>query len=316
MISELQQIMIESTERIFSDTVDKKLLDAVETGEFPQALWTLVCENGFHLLATKDSGAELADAFAVLRVAGRYAVPLPLAEILLGNRWLNESSDALISIGVRAGDKALSVPFSEHAVRCLAVTTDNRLYEISKFQRDAGQNIAFEPRDTLSGEFAEIATNDQVYELMALSRLSLASGALNRVLELTIQYVGEREQFGRPIAKFQAVQHNLAVAAAEVAAATRACDGAVEAIGDERFALEVAAGKGRVGEAITVVTEIVHQLHGAMGFTHEHQLHHFTRRLWSWREEFGGETYWQARLGRHLHSLGSDRVWDFIATAK
>ncbi|MBT8115024.1 MAG: acyl-CoA/acyl-ACP dehydrogenase [Arenicella sp.] len=316
MSSELQQIMVESTERIFSDTVDKKLLDAVESGEFPQQLWKLICENGFHLLATTDSGADLADAFAVLRVAGRYAVPIPLAEVLLGNRWLDGSDDNLISIGERSGDRTLTVPWAQQAARCLAVTPDNRVFEISDYQSTSGRNIAFEPRDTLSGNFTEIKTDDDAYELMALSRLSLASGALNRVLELTIQYVGEREQFGRPIAKFQAVQHNLAVAAAEVAAATRACDGAVEAIGEERFVLEVAAGKGRVGEAITVVTEIVHQLHGAMGFTHEHQLHHFTRRLWSWREEFGGESYWQSRLGHHLHSLGADSVWDFIASAK
>lgn len=316
MTNELQQIMVASTEKIFSDTVDKKLLDAVEAGQFPQELWKLVCDNGFHLLATPDSGAELADAFAVLRVAGRYAVPLPLAESLLGNRWLGNDDTALISIGEYSGERVLAVPWAERAERCLAVTPDNKVFEVTDYQRSAGSNIAFEPRDNLEGSFSEIATDDDAFELMALTRLSLATGALNRVLELTIQYVGEREQFGRPIAKFQAVQHNLAVAAAEVAAATRACDAAVEAIGEPRFALEVAAGKGRIGEAITVVTEIVHQLHGAMGFTHEHQLHHFTRRLWSWRDEFGGESYWQSRLGQHIHSLGADQVWDFIATAK
>ena len=51
-----------------------------------------------------------------------------------------------------------------------------------------------------------------------------------------------------------------------------------------------------------------------MGFTHEHQLHHYTRRLWAWRDEYGNETYWQQRLGNHLAGIGADAVWDFIAT--
>lgn len=313
----MQQLMVESTDKIFSDLVDKKLLDAAEGGEFPQQLWQVICDNGFHSLALADSGAELADVFAVLRIAGKHALPLPLAEALLANRWLGNEDASLISIGEASGNAGASrVPWSTQSVRHLAVSTDNRLYEICVSSTNSGQNIAFEPRDGILGELIEIETSEPVYELMALSRIALATGALNRVLEMTLQYVGEREQFGRAIAKFQAVQHNLAVAAAEVAAATRACDGAVESIGEERFAMEVAAGKARIGEAITVVTEIVHQMHGAMGFTHEHHLHHFTRRLWSWRDEFGNETYWQARLGQHIHSLGPDLAWDFIASAK
>ena len=60
--------------------------------------------------------------------------------------------------------------------------------------------------------------------------------------------------------------------------------------------------------------EQVHQVHGAMGYTYEHRLHHFTRRLWAWRDEWGNEFYWQAKLGQHLASLGADRVWGYIAT--
>ena len=138
---------------------------------------------------------------------------------------------------------------------------------------------------------------------------------LEQVLELGIAYAQEREQFGRPIARFQAVQHMLAMVAAEVAAAGRASDAAVAAIGSDRFAFEVAAAKSRVGEAVGLVAEAVHQVHGAMGFTYEHPLHHFTRRLWAWRDEFGSEAHWQALLGRRLCALGADRVWDFLATS-
>ena len=59
---------------------------------------------------------------------------------------------------------------------------------------------------------------------------------------------------------------------------------------------------------------IVHQVHGAMGYTYEHRLHHFTRRLWAWRDEWGNEFYWQAKLGQHLAGLGAEQVWGYIAT--
>ena len=268
MTNELQQLILESTDRVFADLVDKEILDKAETGEFPQYLWNTICENGFHQLSLRDSDAPLADSFAVIRQAGYYAVPVPLAEAMLGNRWLNSVNDEFVSIGLATGTGATGIPWAAQAQATLAVAPDNSLFKLEADQRSLGSNIAFEPRDTLQGQLIELPCEDAAFDLMALSRICLSAGALNRVLEMTIQYVGEREQFGRPISKFQAVQHNLAACAAEVAAATRACDGAMESIGDERFHWEVAAAKGRIGEATTMVTEAVHQLHGARGFTH------------------------------------------------
>ena len=49
-----------------------------------------------------------------------------------------------------------------------------------------------------------------------------------------------------------------------------------------------------------------------MGFTYEHSLHHATRRLWAWREEFGNEAVWAQRLGRMVAAQGADQLWSFI----
>jgi alkylation response protein AidB-like acyl-CoA dehydrogenase len=149
---------------------------------------------------------------------------------------------------------------------------------------------------------------------MALARTNLMAGGLQATLDLGLQFASERSQFGRSISKFQAIQHGLAVVAAEVAAAQRAADAAVDALGTSRFIDEVSASKARVGEAVGIVAEQVHQVHGAMGFTYEHRLHHFTRRLWAWRDEWGNEFYWQTILGRRLAGLGADKVWGYIAT--
>ena len=53
-------------------------------------------------------------------------------------------------------------------------------------------------------------------------------------------------------------------------------------------------------------------MHGAFGFTHEHSLHHYTRRLLAWRDEYGREREWQEQLGRRAAARGADQLWDFI----
>ncbi|NJO12136.1 MAG: hypothetical protein HC872_00190 [Gammaproteobacteria bacterium] len=90
------------------------------------------------------------------------------------------------------------------------------------------------------------------------------------------------------------------------AAASAATDMALEASvsAPDRFAIAVA--KARAGEAAGKGAAIAHQAFGAMGFTREHQLQYATRRLWSWRDEFGGEAYWQTELGRTIAANGAD----------
>jgi acyl-CoA dehydrogenase len=77
--------------------------------------------------------------------------------------------------------------------------------------------------------------------------------------------------------------------------------------GDAAF--EIAAAKVRTGEAAGLGAGIAHQCHGAIGFTYEHSLHFVTRRLWSWRAEFGAESHWAAELGRHVARRGADQLW-------
>jgi acyl-CoA dehydrogenase len=150
--------------------------------------------------------------------------------------------------------------------------------------------------------------------LGAVMRSAQMAGALQSVLAMSVQYASERVQFGRPIGRFQAVQQNLAVLAGQAAAATAAAEAGIEAAGDAD-ALAVAAAKIRAGEAAGIGAAIAHQVHGAIGFTQEHRLHYSTRRLWSWRDEFGNEAYWARRLGARLAAAGADRLWQSITAA-
>jgi acyl-CoA dehydrogenase len=148
----------------------------------------------------------------------------------------------------------------------------------------------------------------------AALRVMQIAGALAAVLELTVEYAQQRRQFGRPIGKFQAIQQSIAVMAANVATALTAADSFGENIlrGEGRFS--IAAAKLRANEAATVASKLAHQVHGAMGFTQEYGLHFLTKRLWSWRDEFGNENVWGRRLGEEVCRRGPDRLWDFITS--
>jgi acyl-CoA dehydrogenase len=139
----------------------------------------------------------------------------------------------------------------------------------------------------------------------ALARAVAMSGAIDGALELTVAYVQERRQFGRPIGAFQAVQQELALMAGEAAAARAAVDAAIA----QPDLAHVAAAKVRAGEAAGVVARIAHQLHGAIGYTQEHELHTRTRPLWAWRDEHGNEDVWARRLGEWAVAMGADQLW-------
>jgi len=184
-----------------------------------------------------------------------------------------------------------------------------------------GKNLAGEPRDDLSrvepvgrsAPLRDAVDCSLAQSFGALCRAAQMAGAMEAALELSTRYANDRVQFGRPIAKFQAIQHNLATLAGEVAAASAAADGAAEACSGPEIGLaEVAIAKVRGGEAAGTGAAIAHQVHGAMGFTYEHSLHHATRRLWAWREEFGNEAVWAQRLGRMVARHGADQLWSFI----
>jgi acyl-CoA dehydrogenase len=119
---------------------------------------------------------------------------------------------------------------------------------------------------------------------------------------MTVQYCGERTQFGRPIGSFQAVQQQVALLAGEAVAAQGAVEAAVLTcdrlgFGAPETFWAVGSAKARTSEAAGAAAKIAHQVHGALGFTLEHPLRLLTTRLWAWRDECGGEAHWQERLG-------------------
>ena len=149
-------------------------------------------------------------------------------------------------------------------------------------------------------------------ELGAVLTAAQMVGALERVLDMTVTFAHQRQQFGRSIGSFQAIQHQLAVMAEQVAAARMAAQIGCQAEGLQADRLRAAVAKSRTSEAAAIVAPMAHAIHGAIGITAELDLQLFTRRLHQWRADYGSELAWNRVLGHAL--LNSERALalDFI----
>ncbi len=353
-------LIVDTTARMLSDLCGPEVVAAAEDGVRPSALWEALEESALTRAWIPEAfggpGTSLADGFAIVRLAGTHAVPVPLAETLLAG-WLASDAgleapggpltvapaDAASPLRLEGGalfGSARRVPFASACGHIVAVYTDgaragggNALRGVAIIERgacavEAGTSLAGEPSDTVRFEgAAPIARSaptaahlaERLRRMGATMRAEQMAGALEGCLEQSLRYAADRRQFGRPIAKFQAVQHSLAVLAGEVAAATTSADAAASAIARhgidaDRAFLAVATAKIRCGQAAGAGAGIAHQVHGAMGFTREYSLQHRTRRLWAWRDDFDPETAWAIGLGRHVAQRGGDALWATVAS--
>lgn len=151
--------------------------------------------------------------------------------------------------------------------------------------------------------------------LQPAATVSLMAGAMGQALALSIDHVNTRQQFGLPLGKFQAVQQSLAVMVCEVRAvdaAAAALAARLDAVGLDPSAadFEIAAAKLRANRAVGVVTAIAHQVHGAIGFTEEYDLHRVTIPLMRWRGTHGNDAHWARILGRQVAGFGGRGLWE------
>ena len=138
------------------------------------------------------------------------------------------------------------------------------------------------------------------------------SGAMQSINAMTFEYANTRKQFGRTIGAFQAIQHMAAKMAEEAAATEAAVTVAARDLAGPNPLWAAAVAKGRASEAAGKIAASAHQIHGAIGFTREHTLHRYTRRLWAWRDRAGSETHWYEVIGQAALASGRDGLWPGI----
>lgn len=320
---------------------DGEALRRSESVGWSPELWSTLTELGLTGVGVGEegggSGGNAGEAAELVRVAGYLAAPVPLAErSLIAGPTLEGAGVALpagpIAVAAEASEVSLRSTGSSWSIsgtmRSVAagrmagyVVTDivqnntrvTILAPVVPQSVTPGTNYAGEPRDAILFEDVpvQVLADQADGSFMvhgALARALQMAGALERVLDMTLRYAQEREQFGQPIARFQAVAQQLAVLGECVANARMAAEVAVVSARTE----DAMIAKLIAGESATTGSAIAHQVFGALGFTRECDLQFLTRRLWSWRDEFGSESHWAEELGRNVTSRPSLNLWDMI----
>jgi acyl-CoA dehydrogenase len=295
--------------------------------------WSAIVDAGFVQLLVPEAaggfGGDWGDAFAVLQVAGGATLAHPLAEAMLAAHLLARAGVApltgLVTLGSGGGTLrqgrftgwVAAVPWGRDAAAVLATVEtggeDLEMLLLPQGNVTFGSSPAGEPRDRIDYDGAVpvvLGTADHTL-YAAFLRVAQSAGALAAALELAVAHVNARVQFGKPLAKLQAVQQALAVLAEEVAAVTMASAAAADAIDRGGGAFEMMAAKLRANMAIHRGVAIAHQVHGAIGFTQDYPLHRLTRRLMGWRSDFGGDR-WAEMLGAAAIEEGGAGLWTSI----
>jgi hypothetical protein len=318
-VSETGALLADMTDRLLASSLNDATMRTARCGQWPDAAWRALTEQGLtHALVEGEQGfgVPLKEGLALIRLFGRYATPLPIAETMIANALL-----ARAGLDVVEGPLALAsserVAWGRQA-KALLVESGGRAGLVTSFRViEEGSNLAGLPRDQMVMDGDPHFGTDPgitVLEAGSLIRALLMAGALQRLVELTVAHTSERVQFGKTLSSFQAVQHSLARLASEDAAASAAADLAADAFATSSPHLEtaIAAARCRIGEAAGVAIGIAHQLHGAIGFTEEHRLHWYTTALWGWRDEFGTSAWWTRRLGELALSQSKQGYWPFV----
>lgn len=337
---------------LLTDVLGRHRPDPSRTGgEFDRPLWDLLDELGLVRLSGSEagggSGAGWHDAAVLHEQVARHGIQLPLVEHDLLAGWLLEQlgeavPDGVLTLGrVDRDGIARDVPWAAVADRIVLVREDgagNGTAEVvtpADVTITSARNLAGEPRDVVTGletvaETAFDIPGDTLVSLRhraALIRAVQVCGALDGAVESTARHVSERIQFGRPLAKFQAVQHAVADAAAETALARAATQAAVdEAVAGDFLAdgltVSIAAARSCAGHASSLVVRTAHQLHGALGTTREHALHLVTVPALAWINEYGTVAEFDRVLTRA--ALAAERgplrrsggVWDLAVSSQ
>jgi alkylation response protein AidB-like acyl-CoA dehydrogenase len=325
--------LVEPFERLLADACPPALVRAIERGADPAPLWARLEASGFVDTLVPESaggaGLRLADAFALFLVEGRHALPLPLAQTMLVRALL-----ARDGIGAPPGSIAIAAQTRvapDGAITCTATPCGLVADSVVVALADGWRVLPVASAEkTASGVHASLRADLRwraapagaiagksllpTSEAGAAIAAALLAGTLARVLEISVAFANDRVQFGKSIGKFQAIQHQLAVMAEQVAAARMAAEIGCAGAGPLPAPLRAALAKARTSEAAAGVAPMAHAIHGAIGITAELDLQLYTRRLHEGRADYGAEGHWNRVVGRALLAADGGAL-DFMRSA-
>jgi alkylation response protein AidB-like acyl-CoA dehydrogenase len=268
-------------------------LDA-EGGRDP-AVWRSLVEMGLTGLIVPEAqgglGLGLLEAALVAVELGRANVSEPIVDTALVAPRLIADEDQLAAIA--AGELKVALA---HKVNLWVADADQAGLVLGGTASDQRLDSADPLRRLfLAGEAGADAKMLDLSPLMAAAQLV---GASERMLELATDYAKTREQFGQPIGGFQAIKHHLASVAVALEFARPVLWRAAYALehGHARAPVHVSHAKLAATDAAIQAAETAIQVHGAMGYTYEVDLHYWMKRTWALAGAWGDRTFHLRRI--------------------
>ena len=227
----------------------------------------------------------------------------------LAAEWLPKmaSGDARVVVGLGIN----KLVEDAHCADLLLLEQDGAIYAVDPAKATLRANQSVDPGRKLFGvEFNStdatlIADGDTAQSLIAnaLNRGALgvaaqALGLAQRMIDLSVQYTSERKQFGVAIGSFQAVKHHMANIAYKLEYAKTPVYRAAYDIANKlpRATLSVSHAKLAACEVADLAAKNSIQVHGAMGYTWEVDLHIFMKRAWAFNSSFGTAGFHKQRV--------------------
>ncbi|HZA50760.1 MAG TPA: acyl-CoA dehydrogenase family protein [Myxococcaceae bacterium] len=326
----IDQLLADSVVHLLAESCPSRRVRAIESGESPSTLWETILASGFADALVPEStgggGLGLRGALPVLTACGHFALPLPLAQTMVVRAFLASERKAApqgpitFARAQEAGAGAMrctAVPYGRVASWVLVEREEEvvLLPTAAAERTSPGVHGSLEEDlewKSLPSEAIRLPRGGDWREIGACLFAAHIAGAMGRVFDMTLRHANERVQFGRPIGKFQAIQHQISVMAEHVAAARMAAQLGADSASWRPGTLAAAVAKSRTSEAVPIVAAISHAVHGAIGITAEYDLQLFTRRLHQWRRAFGSESYWNGRIGAELMTATDESALDFV----
>ena len=314
----MESVFYDSTCRLLEQECTPGVIRQIESTADVSALWASLESSGFAdaLLPESANGAGLSlmEAWPIVFALGRHVVPAPFAQTMMARAWLVSAG-----LAVKPGSITFA-PFqvtqTADGVSCRNVSFGRVAdYVLVQHDQDVMLLAAKDAQVTMSGGHGSLdadmhwpaaavkaaphahAPAHLMADLQAWSLAALIAGASDRVLEMTLDYANQREQFGKPIGRFQALQQQISEMAEQVFGVRMASEMSCRGETSIPVPMLAALAKMQCSQAVAKIAAVTHATHGAIGVTQEYDLQLYTRRLREWSRAGGGQGYWAARIG-------------------
>jgi acyl-CoA dehydrogenase len=289
-----------------------------------RGIWSKLSQSGFldALVCERDGGAGLqpGDIAELLLASAQHLLPAPFAETMIARALATRAGIELPVSPIllwpeNAQGKLCSslAPARAGAIHALVQRGDNvSLRELSASAAPTDGYGLVAAALTEAAPLASFALEPATLLSWSATLAAVAmTGAMTGVLDMTVDHVNTREQFGRKLGQFQAIQQQVALMAELTTSASIAARTALSRPLPGPSRLDAAAAKIAANEAARIVCASAHAAHGAIGVTAEHDLQLYIRRIKRAAVSFGASGFWADLIGE-AHLAQGDDAGDFV----